>query len=119
MRARRTWLSLGPSTTNTTYTGTNMSSPCRNNPTRATNDTLSLTLAAPNKQIADRYREHKAARMNDEVRADAATHADYHQRIAKPVRFSNTEAKNAGMREEIGYQDQSIPGYRRARVQGG
>ena len=97
----------------------NMSSSCRNNPKKVTNDALAPTLTALNKQIGDRHRERKAAQTDEEARADAAKHTDYHQRIVKPVKHFKTEVKNEGMKEGTGYQDEGITGRRQASVQGG
>ena len=55
----------------------NMSSPCRNNPKKVTNDALAPTLSALNKHIGDRHHERKAAQTDGEARADAAKHTDY------------------------------------------
>ncbi|CAN9150645.1 unnamed protein product [Alternaria alternata] len=79
------------------YLGTNLSSPVRNDIRRADKDALSMTPEEQNKRTADVHRQRKALWTKEEKEEAQQKRADYHQRVANPVRRFKAKAKNRGM----------------------
>lgn len=79
------------------YLGTNLSSPVRNDIQRADSDALSMTPEEQNKRTADVHRQRKALWTAEETKEAQDKRADYHQRVANPVRRFKEKAKKRGM----------------------
>jgi len=94
------------------YLGTNLSSPVRNDIQRADSDALSMTPEEQNKRTADVHRQRKALWTEEETKVAQEKRADYHQRVANPVRRFKAKAKTRGMaKSEI---DRKVKAFQKA-----